>query len=162
VSAATSRLPAPKDICDLFTALLGRDVRSAPSGPVAVTRADPAVVAVYVDDKLGMYAVAVMDLPLAISCGAALALMPAHAAELAIASKALTELLADNIAEIVNIMTSLLAVPQVPHVKLHHVYQPGDTLPGDVAALAATFGSRTDLSLSIPGYGSGAMSFVLS
>ena len=162
MSDAASKLPAAKDICDLLTALLGRDVRSAPSGPVGVTRADPAVVAVYVDDKLRMYAVVVMDLPLAISCGAALALMPAHAAELAIASNALSDLLAENIAEIVNIMTSLLVVPPGGHVKLHAVYQPGATLPGDVATLASTFGSRTDLKLSVPGYGEGAMSFVLN
>jgi hypothetical protein len=162
VKTTSSRLPLPKDVCDLLTALLGREVRSSPSGPVAVSPTRPAVVALYVDDRLHLCAIAAMDLPLAISCGAALALMPAHAAELAVASNALSAALEENIAEIVNIMTSLLVVPHAARLKLHEVYQPGTTLPPDVAALISTFGSRTDLTLSIPGYGEGSISFVLS
>ncbi len=162
MTAAPSQLPTTKDIRDLVSALLGRDVTASFGAPVPATLDDPAVVAVYVDDRLHMYGVLVVDVPLAASCAAALALLPPHVAELAATSNALTDALCENIREIANIMTSLLAGSAAPHLRLYQVYEPGARLPADVAALVAMFGARADVRLSISGYGDGCLSFVLS
>jgi len=161
MTTTVAALPAPKDICDLLSMLFGRDVTSAPGAPVPVTLNDPAVVAVYVDQKLTMHAVVILDIALAAACGAALGLLPPHTAELAATSKALPDALGENASEVLNVMTPLLTVPDAPQFRLYRSYQPGERLPADVASLASMFGRRLDLTLSMGAYGRGAMSVVL-
>jgi len=161
MATMTSKLPAPKDVCDLLNMLLGRDVTSGPGAPVPITLNDPAVVAVYVDSKLRMQAVIVLDIALAAACGAALALLPPHAAELAATSKALPDALGENIGEVLNVMAPLLTPPDAPQLRLYRTYQPGERLPADVASLALMFGRRLDVTLSVGAYGRGAISVVL-
>jgi hypothetical protein len=155
-------LPNPKEVCDLFHDLLGREVTSSAGAPVQITLDDPAVVAVYVDDNLRMYGLVLFDVPLAAFAGAALALVPPGGAEDAAQAKALTPALAENVSEILNIATAMLAAKTAHHLRLHCVYQADEPVPADVAALASLFGSRVDLTLAVAGYGSGQISIVLA
>jgi hypothetical protein len=129
---------------------------------VEVTLDRPGVVAVYVDDRLAMQAVALFDIPFAAAAGAALAMLPVAVVDIATDSQALNDALAENVAEIMNVMTPLLAGPDSPHVRLHKVYQPDARLPVDIAVLASTLGRRVDLELSVAGYGNGELSIVFS
>jgi hypothetical protein len=151
-----------KDICDLFGGLLSRPVTAAAGGRVAITFDEPGMVAVYVDDHLAMYAVALLDLPLAAACGAALGLLPPRVVETCLVANALADAIADNVAEIMNVMTAILTGSDAEHLRLHRVYRPEELLPSDVATLASTLGRRIDVGLTVAGYGGGQLSMVFA
>src|SRR5919107_1320495 len=96
-------VPHPKQIRDLFLGLTGKDIEVGPVNPVLPGR-DPALVAVYVTDKLATGAAVACDLPLAAYAGAALGLVPLPRAQECIESGVLSEDLTENFNEVVNIM----------------------------------------------------------
>jgi hypothetical protein len=150
----TSVIPASLAVRNLFEDLLGREVTVAPGVPLE--RADlPSTVVAIFTERLQIAAVLGMDLSLAANVGAALGLLPAGAAEDAIDEKSLTPMLAENVGELCNVLTSLLNREGAPHVKLHQVVVPGQPLPGDAAAHLLALGRRLDLVIEVSRYGGG-------
>lgn len=137
----------------------GKDVEVGPVHPVVPGR-DPALVAVYVTDKLGTGAAVACDLPLAAYAGAALGLVPLPQAEEAIASGLLPDDLAENVNEVVNVLASVFNEGEAPHLKLYRVHAVGETLPPDVAASLGYVVRRLDLRVDVAGYGAGRLSSV--
>jgi hypothetical protein len=162
VTPVELRLPAIKEVVELFENLLSRQVTATRGHRVEVTLERPGVVAVYVDDRMALYAVVLFDVALAAYAGAALALYPTEVAEAAVEIHILSDALAENVAEIMNVMTPLLADSDARHLRLHKVYQADDRLPPDIAGLASTLGRRLDMGLSISGYSSGELSIVFA
>jgi hypothetical protein len=155
-------LPAAKDVRDMLTGLLGKDIAVAPGGPVTPTPDKPVAVAVYVDPHMAVNALCVMDLGAAAYTGAALALLPPGGAQDAVEEDhELTGMLVEALHEVVNVLSALFNVPGAPHSKLHKLYAPGEALPGDIEGLLANF-IRLDLSIDVPAYGKGAISLVLA
>jgi hypothetical protein len=155
-------LPAAKDVRDMLTGLVGKDVAVAPGAPVTPTPEKPVAVAVYVDPHMAVNALCVMDLGAAAYTGAALALLPPGGAQDAVEEDhELTGMLVEALHEVVNVLSALFNVPGAPHSKLHKLYAPGDELPGDISGMLANF-NRLDLALEVPGYGKGALSLVLA
>jgi hypothetical protein len=150
----TSVIPASLAVRNLFEDLLGREVTVAPGVPMERADLPNAVVAIFTE-RLQIAAVLGMDLSLAAHAGAALGLLPAGAAEDAIDEKALTPMLAENVGELCNVLTSLLNREGAPHVKLHQVVAPGQSLPGDAAAHLLALGRRLDLVVEVSRYGGG-------
>ncbi len=154
-------LPAAKDVRDMLTGLVGKDVTVAPGAPVTPTRDKPVAVAVYVDPQLAVNALCVMDLGAAAYTGAALALLPPGGAQDAVEEDGeLSGLMVEALHEVVNVLSALFNTPGAPHSKLHKLYAPGDDLPGDIEGMLANF-NRIDLAIEVPGYGKGALSLVL-
>ena len=154
-------LPAPKDVRDMLTGLVGKPVAVAPGAPVTPTPDKPVSVAVYVDPQMSVNALCVMDLGASAYTGAALALLPPGGAQDAVEEDGeLTPMLAEALHEVVNVLSALFNVPGAPHSKLHELYAPGDELPGDLAGMLAGF-NRLDLAIEVPTYGKGALSLVL-
>jgi hypothetical protein len=154
-------LPAPKDVRDMLTGLVGKPVAVNPGGPVTPTPDKPVSVAVYVDPQMAINALCVMDLGASAYTGAALALLPPGGAQDAVEEDGeLTSLLVEALHEVVNVLSALFNTPGAPHSKLHKLYAPGDDLPGDIQGMLANF-NRIDLAIEIPGYGKGAISLVL-
>ena len=58
-------------------------------------------------------------------------------------------------------LSAVFNVPNAPHVRLYQMYGPGETVPSDVAQLAAMLGSRMDVAFTIAGYGDGHLSIVV-
>jgi len=162
MSAATTTqtpLPNAKDVRDLLEGLLGRDVDVTTGGAmVDPGAAGGALVGVYVDARLGLRALVVADLALAARAGAAIALMPAGAAEVAIEEEQLSEALYENAYEILNVTASLFNAEGAPHVRLDRCYAPGEPLPSDVAAYVLAYVRRLDLDATVKGYGAGRLS----
>jgi hypothetical protein len=156
----TVSLPAAKDVRDLLAGLLGKPVSVSPGAPVTPTPDEPVSVAVYVDPGMAINALCVMDLAASAYTGGALALLPPGGCQDAVADGELTALQLEALHEVVNVLSALLNIPGAPHSKLHRLYAPGEDLPGDVAGMLANF-NRIDLALEVPGYGRGALSFVL-
>lgn len=154
-------LPLPKEIKDLFTDLLGRDVEFAAAPPLAPGPATPASVAVYVDDSLEISALIVCDLALSAFAGAALGLVPVGGAQDAIADGRLSENLGENLYEVLNIAASLFNAPGATHLRLYDLHPAGGPLDVNLLARALTLGQREDAQLEIAGYGSGRISIVL-
>jgi hypothetical protein len=154
-------LPAPKDVRDMLTGLVGKPVAVNPGGPVTPTPDKPVSVAVYVDPQMAINALCVMDLGASAYTGAALALLPPGGAQDAVEEDGeLTSLLVAALHEVVNVLSALFNTPGAPHSKLHKLYAPGDDLPGDIQGMLANF-NRIDLAIEVPGYGKGAISLVL-
>lgn len=160
-AAGTIPLPAAKDVRDMLTGLVGRPVAVTPGAPVTPTPERPVAVAVYVDPGMAVNALCLMDLGAAAYTGGALALLPPGGCQDAVEEDGeLTGMQAEALHEVVNVLSALFNTQGAPHSKLHQLYAPGDELPGDLAGMLAAF-NRVDLTIEIPTYGTGAISFVL-
>ncbi|NYG58712.1 hypothetical protein BJ980_001635 [Nocardioides daedukensis] len=157
----STHLPAPIQVRELLTELLGRDVELSPGAPLAPGPATPATIASYVDDSLQLAALVVCDLPLSAHAGAAIGLVPPDQALAAIADGALTDALAENLYEVLNIAAAMFNVDGAPHVRLHALAPAGGPIDPQLMARALTLGRREDAALTISGYGAGRLSIVL-
>ncbi|WP_183094875.1 hypothetical protein [Nocardioides stalactiti] len=154
-------LPQPKQVRDLLVDLLGRDVTLSPTKPFAPGPDTPASVAVYVNDSLQIRALIACDLPFSAYAGAAIALVPPGAAADAVADGKLTDPLAENLYEVLNIAASTFNVDGSDHLKLHQLHPAGPPLDPMVRIQTLTLGRREDLSVDVAGYGGGLLSIVL-
>jgi hypothetical protein len=151
-------IPPPKAVKELLEGLLGRGVDVALADPVRADDVPTSVVAVYVDDALKLSAVAGLDLRLAANVGAAIGLVPPGGAQACIEDRELSPMLADNVAEVCNVLTTLLNRDGGPHLRLYQVYLPGESAPADAGARLLALGSRLDLDVAVAGYGAGHFS----
>lgn len=157
----TSYLPTIKEIRDLLTDLLDRDIQVSPTPPLAPTPNNPCTVAVYVDDTLQVTSVIAFDLALSAYAGAAIGLVPVAGAQAAVEERILNDTLRENVYEVLNIAASLFNHDGATHVRLYDAHHIGNVLPGDVMVKALTLGRREDLAIEVGGYGSGRLSVVL-
>jgi hypothetical protein len=161
MTAPTVQLPAAKDVKDMLSGLVGKEVTVCPGAPVTPAPDKPVSVAVYVDPYMAINALCVMDLAASAYTGGALALLPPGGCEDAVEEDGeLTALLVEALHEVVNVLSALFNIPGAPHSKLHKLHAAGETLPGDVEGMLAGF-NRIDLAIEIPGYGKGGISFVI-
>jgi hypothetical protein len=162
MSTGTVQLPAAKDVRDMLAGLVGRNVTVSPGAPVTPSPDRPVAVAVYVAPDMSVNALCLMDLGAAAYTGGALALLPPGGCQDAVEEGGeLSPLLVEATHEVVNVLSALLNVAGAPHSKLHSLHAPGEDLPGDVQGMLANF-NRLDLAIEVPGYGRGALSFVLA
>ncbi|HEY1134131.1 MAG TPA: hypothetical protein VGE77_06105 [Nocardioides sp.] len=159
---APVHLPAAKEIRDLLEGLVGRDVKVAPTTPLAPGPYAPCSVAVYVDDLLRISAVIACDAALSAWAAAAIGLVPAKRADEVRLAGALTPELAENLSEVLNVAAALFNVPGAAHLRLHALHPAGPALPADALARSLALGRRIDLQVEIAGYGAGTLAVVLS
>jgi hypothetical protein len=152
-------LPGRAAVRGLVEDLVGRPVELFDGDPVPTHPTN--VVAVYVNDSLGLAAAIVVDLAGAARLGGALGLLPPGGVEDAIEENDVSGMLADNCHEVLNVLAATLNVAGAPHVRLYEMYGPGASLPADVAALTARAGDRLDILLAIAGYGDVRVSVVV-
>ncbi len=154
-------LPAAKDVRDMLTGLVGKDVGVSPGAPVTPAPGKPVSVAVYVDPHMSVNALCVMDLGASAYTAGALALLPPGGCQDAVEEDGeLTALLAEALHEVVNVVSALFNTPGAPHSKLHKLHAAGEDLPGDIEGMLAAF-NRVDLAIEVPGYGKGGISLVV-
>ena len=161
MSAATP-LPSAKEVRELIEGLVGRDIAVTTGGAmIDPTADDGALLGVYVDNRLALTALVILDLPLAAYLGAALGLVPVRIANVAVEEGMLPEALTENAGEILNVMASLFNAEGVPHVKLDRLYEPRSPIPADVARWILAYVRRTDLDMEVAGYGAGKFSLLV-
>jgi hypothetical protein len=161
ITGTETHLPSTKEIRDLFTGLLGREVTLTPVGPLAPSSASPRTVAVYVDDHFGVRAIIACDLDFSARAGAAIALVPGPTADAAIEANGLDDTLAENLYEVLNVAASLFNAAGAAHVRLLELHAAGRAIPPQVLSLMLTLGRREDVEMTIPGYGTGRLSIVI-
>jgi len=159
VSTDHSELPTRHSVRNTIQDLIGRDVDLSDGNPPETKSTN--VVAVYVTDKLATSAIAVVDLECAARLGGSLGMVPRMVVDEAIKARELPTTLEENCYEVLNVLAAVFNLPNLPHVRLYHMYAPNAALPPDIAALGAMLGSRMDVELNISGYGTGLMSIVV-
>ena len=155
----TSPLPSRHAVRTLLQDLIGRSLELTDGEPPPAKTTN--VVGVYVTDNLKMTAVAVLDLEGAARLAGALGMLPRGGVDDAIEERDLQGMLLDCTHEVLNVLSAVFNVGNAPHVRLYQMYGPNDTVPADVAAMAATVGARMDVHLKIGGYGNGLMAVVV-
>ncbi len=159
--AGTVQLPAAKDIKDMLSGLVGKEVSVAPGAPVTPTADKPVSVAVYVDPHMAVNALCVMDLAASAYTGGALALLPPGGCQDAVEEDGeLSGVQVEALHEVVNVLSALFNTRGAPHSKLHKLYAAGGDLPGDIEGMLAAF-NRIDLEVDVQGYGKGGLSLVI-
>jgi hypothetical protein len=157
----TVLLPAAKDVKDMISGLVGKDVSVSPGAPVTPEPNRPVTIAVFTAPDYSVNALCVMDLGASAYTAAALALLPPGGAQDAVEEdKELSPMLLEALHEVVNVLSALFNTPGAPHSKLNKLVPDGEEPPADIAGMLAGF-NRIDLAIEVPGYGKGAMSFVL-
>ena len=158
---STVLLPAAKDVRDMISGLVGKEVSVSPGAPVTPEPNRPVTVAIYTAPDMSVNALCVMDLGASAYTAAALALLPPGGAQDAVEEdKELSPMLLEALHEVVNVLSALFNTPGAPHSKLNKLVPDGDDVPGDIAGMLAGF-NRLDLAIEVPGYGKGALSLVL-
>jgi hypothetical protein len=161
VTTGTVQAPAAKDVKDMLSGLVGKPVTVCPGAPVTPTPDKPVSVAVYVNPGMAVSALCVLDLAASAYTGGALALLPPGGCQDAVEEDGeLSGMQVEALHEVVNVLSALFNTAGAPHSKLHKLYAPGEDLPGDIAGMLAAF-NREDISIEVPGYGKGAISFVV-
>jgi hypothetical protein len=157
----TVLLPAAKDVRDMLSGLVGKEVAVSPGAPVTPEPNRPVTVAIYTAPDMSVNALCVMDLGASAYTAAALALLPPGGAQDAVEEdKELSPMLLEALHEVVNVLSALFNTPGAPHSKLNKLVADGEEIPGDIAGMLAGF-NRIDLALEVPGYGKGGLSLVL-
>ena len=154
-------LPPNMVVRETLQDLLGRDIELTPTDPWAPTLRDPGAVAVYVNDGFRPSALIACSLELAAAFSASIALVPAASVEESVAEGRLTKELEENLSEVLNVLVGFFNRQHAPHVKLHEVYPPGSPAPVEVARRLRMLGDRSDLTLTVHGYGGGQLSIVV-
>jgi hypothetical protein len=158
---STVLLPAAKDVRDMLSGLIGREVSVSPGAPVTPEPNRPVTIAIYTAPDMSVNALCLMDLGASAYTAAALALLPPGGAQDAVEEdKELSPMLLEALHEVVNVLSALFNTPNAPHSKLNKLVPDGEEVPGDIAGMLAGF-NRLDLTLEVPGYGKGALSLVL-
>jgi hypothetical protein len=153
-------LPSEQQVRDLLGSLLGRNVDVQHAGAVPTGAADLWSTAVYVTDRQAVAALLLLDLPLSVGLGAALALVPPARAEEAVLLRVLPEELAENLYEVANVCGTLLHRAGAPRIGLGALHRPGIPLPLDAATALTAWRSRLDLAVQLRDYGSGRLSLI--
>ena len=158
---STVLLPAAKDVRDMISGLVGKEVSVSPGAPVTPEPNRPVTIAIYTAPDMSVNALCLMDLGASAYTAAALALLPPGGAQDAVEEdKELSPMLLEALHEVVNVLSALFNTPGAPHSKLNKLVPDGDEVPGDIAGMLAGF-NRLDLAIEVPGYGKGALSLVL-
>jgi hypothetical protein len=158
---STVLLPAAKDVRDMLSGLVGKEVSVSPGAPVTPEPNRPVTVAIFTAPDMSVNALCVMDLGASAYTAAALALLPPGGAQDAVEEdKELSPMLLEALHEVVNVLSALFNTPGAPHSKLNKLVPDGDDVPGDIAGMLAGF-NRLDLAIEVPGYGKGGISLVL-
>ena len=158
---STVLLPAAKDVKDMISGLVGKEVSVSPGAPVTPEPNRPVTIAIFTAPDMSVNALCIMDLAASAYTAAALALLPAGGAQDAVEEdKELSPMLLEALHEVVNVLSALFNTPGAPHSKLNKLVPDGEDVPGDIAGMLAGF-NRLDLTIEVPGYGKGALSLVL-
>ena len=139
----------------MLEGLLGRSVDVLDGQPMQAADLARSVRAVYIDDAHQMSAVVGLDLPLAANIGAALGLVPPGGAKACVEDKELSPMLAENVSEVCNVLTTVLNREGNPHLRLLQVFLPGQDAPSDAMGQLLALGCRLDLNVNVAGYGTG-------
>ncbi len=150
-------------VLSMFSDLVGKKVSGTEiePTPIDVAETERTVRAVFVNEA-GPGAIYLVDLELAAAWAASLVMMPAGLVKECLSEKTLLPGLSDNTFEVVNVASRLVNRAGGTHYRLREQVLPGQPLPEDAAGLLEEHTMRTDLQLTVEGYGSGKLTILVA
>ena len=158
--SSTASMPGAQQVRTLLDGLLDKatTVERHPT-PVLPGR-DVHVVGAYADDEGTVRAVVLCDQTLGTVLGAALALVPPPRVQEALQAGQVPTDLADNTREVLNVGASMFNNAEA-HLKLMGTWVAPEPVADPVVSFLRDPGQRADLSVEIPGYGTGTLAVIL-
>lgn len=149
-------LPPPSELESLLEALLGRKVKSAPAaGPPG----GKVAVALFVTDPPDITAAALCDVPLSAALGCALSSVPPAVVGESAEAGGLDPSLAENLGEVMNVLTRFLAARSGQRIVLKGFWCPPAEPPADTVSAARGSDEIRAYRLDVAGYGAGQLAF---
>ena len=158
--ATVHPLPQGNDVEKMLGMLCGSELGVKPGEPVATNAGSGTIVAVFINREGAPVTACCCDVPFAAYSGAALSMIRKGGAEDAVKEGSLSEMMRSNLHEIMNICSRLFLIDETPHLKLDRLYDTAEALPEAVRSVIDTAAGRSDLKITIPGYGEGNISFL--
>lgn len=118
------------------------------------------LIALYIDDDDQPVTACACDYSFTAFAGAALTKIPKGGAEDAASSGDFSEMMLNNLNEVMNICSRLFMNSSTPHLRLEKTYHSPDELPDNARTVLDAAVSRADYHVAIPGYGDGKISFL--
>lgn len=151
-------LPDQKKV-EQILGLLFDGLEVKPGGAFDQTPAGGSWFGVFISDNGDTVALCGADANLAASMGAALSMLPPAIAKEAAKSKTLTDVMVDNMREIMNICTRLVMEGGAAHLKLDKCFDT-KSLPPPAAKMLGSSAGRREFQLQLPKYGGGVLSLI--
>lgn len=150
--------PALPAVANLFSDLIGKPVEINEVTPGDAP--SPAAVAVYSLDNGRVAAICVADIGLANYLGAALAMIPSDVAQENTRGGSVPEQIFENYSEVLNVASAWFRVPLKPRVTLTTSMMTSEgTLPDATLQALGLPGLKTEVAVTIAGYGAGRLIF---
>ena len=155
-------LPKVADVKEMLNMMFGGDAAVKSGRALDIKAGTGALVAIYVADDGAPVAASACDISFAAYAGSSLSLIPAGSAKDAAKTGALSDVMMGNLNEIMNILSRLLMDTNTPHLKLDSLYRDPKQLPDNTSAMIARPKGRVDYEVTVPRYGSGRLSFLVT
>ena len=152
-------VPKEKGVLEILSMLYGNDVGLGSGQPVPIENGS-SLLAVFINDKGEPSTACVCNYNFAAFAGSALTRIPVGGAEDAAETGDFSDMMLSNLHEVMNICSRMFMTDTSPHIKLDTVYKTIAEVPDDVKALFIGSEEHVDFDVSIPNYGSGAISFL--
>ena len=150
--------PTPNSVVDLLEIIFGEGVVAT---PIDEPFGDGDYTATYIDPEDKLVAMGASDPHFVAYSSAALSMVPAAVANEAVANGEITDVMAQNFYEVMNICSKLMLTDGGPHLRLADVVDPGKADAGSMGALESA-AKRIGFSVDIPGYGVGKLQFLVT
>ncbi len=150
-------VPDAESLRKMLSVVFGDDLEVSVSDDAALAGR---YAATYINDDGAIVAVGACEESLVAFTGAALTMLPKDVADEMATSSNLSDVVVSNFHEIMNICSRLLIAEDGPHLRLDKTLEPG-AAAGPISDLE----SRTSISsfdVTVPGYGGGRISFLVS
>lgn len=149
--------PTAESVTSLLAMIYGDDLNTNDLDAAAISGQR---IATFINDDDKLVAACVCDRHFVVYSGAALAMIPAGGAEDMIAENSISDAIAGNFHEVMNICSKLLMSDSSAHLRLDKTldYAQQADLETSVDALATRLGFQ----IEIPGYGKGAMAIYMN
>ena len=152
-------VPQENQIRQIFGMLFG-DELVLDTGKPDTADDTKSLYALFINDEGKHVTACVCDHNFAAFAGSALTKIPVGGAEDAAKSGEFTEMMLSNLHEIMNICSRLFMNNTSPHLRLETVYPSADSVPDNARIMIDACQERVDFTVSIPGYGTGSVSFL--
>lgn len=158
-TASAIPLPEPSAVGELLGGLLGKTIEAKPGDRWDPAADAPATVASFGPDDGPTSCLWIFDMSASIFAGSALTMMPPEEAKQAVKDKELKEGIIENVREIFNVGSNLF---NGGSLKLKEAYVTSKEMPDPVKQLMAHPPKRLDIEITIPDYGKGNVTVIVS